>query len=133
MRQSNKTIRSFAARAHDNLPDTENKSLTQARKLLEKTRSMPKLSMTDLQGGMTSSSNLVCFNAALNEIIAKIEYARPVFIKCVKPNENSFSTQFVASVAAKQVRELGLVEYARVRKLNYPVKIDFAPFLKRLV
>lgn len=94
---------------------------------------MSKMSASEAQAGVTSTSNLVCFLASLNEIITKIEYSRPVFVKCIKPNENSFSTQFVSAVVAKQIRELGLVEYARVRKLNYPVKIEFAPFLKRFV
>lgn len=131
MRPSNKTIRSFASRNDESEPiSSENKSLTQAKRLLEKHRNNSKIGL-GLDANLTNSSNLVCFSVALNEIIAKIEYAKPVFIECIKPNENSFSTQFVASVAAKQIRELGLIEYARVRKLNYPVKIDFGLFLKR--
>lgn len=122
-RNENETTTSGAA---------ENKSLVQARKILEKTRNMPKTASSDQTQSMTTStSNLMCFTASLNEIIAKLEYSKPVFIECVKPNENSFSTQFVSSVVAKQIRELGLIEYARVRKLNYPVKIEFGPFLKR--
>ena len=71
------------------------------------------------------------FNVALNEVISKIESAECVFVKCSKPNENSFNNQFVSNVAVKQIREAGLIEYARTRKFNFPIKLDFDAFLKR--
>jgi myosin heavy subunit len=98
--------------------------------MLEKTRSVSNLFSAD-QNLITNASNLVYFNVSISELIAKIEFAKPVFIKCIKPNENSFSSQFVAQIAGKQIRESGLVEFARVRKLNYPVKIEFGLFVKR--
>ena len=68
---------------------------------------------------------------ALNEVISKIESAEPVFVKCIKPNENSFSNQFVSNVAVKQIRDAGLIEYARTRKFNFPLKIDYDVFVRR--
>jgi myosin heavy subunit len=68
---------------------------------------------------------------ALNELISKIENSRPVFIRCIKPNENSFSNQFISSIVLKQVKDTSLVEYARVRKLNYQIKMDYFLFVKK--
>jgi myosin heavy subunit len=78
-----------------------------------------------------NATNLLQFNVALNEVISKIESAEPVFVKCIKPNENSFSNQFVSNVAVKQIRDAGLIEYARTRKFNFPLKIEYDAFLRR--
>jgi myosin heavy subunit len=53
------------------------------------------------------------------------------FKRCIKPNENSFSTQFVLNVAIKQIKDSGLVEYSKVKRMNYTNKIEFYLFAKR--
>lgn len=51
--------------------------------------------------------------------------------RCIKPNENSFSNQFVSNVVHKQIRDSGMVEFSRVRKFNYSIKFEFANLLNR--
>jgi chitin synthase len=126
IRSSNKTVRMFSSKI-----DSEygNKSINITKKILERIKNIPNNKQVDISS--TNATNLLQFNVALNEVISKIENCEPVFIKCIKPNENSFSNQFVSNVAVKQIRDAGLIEYARIRKFNYPLKFDFDCFLKR--
>ncbi|CAF0706559.1 unnamed protein product [Brachionus calyciflorus] len=121
---SNKPIRMFNTK----ILSDENKSLEIANRMMEKVKSNTTIR---IEQSSSNNANLVYFNVSLNEIISKIENSKTHFIRCIKPNENSFSNQFVSNIAFKQIRDGGLVEYARVRKLNYPVKIDFYTFIKR--
>ena len=121
--------------AGNNKAQGSERSLALATKHLERLRAAPGSSSSSANlryADHTSlnASHLVHFGVALNELIGKLEQARPVFVRCLKPNENSFSNQFVANIAIKQVRESGMVEYARVRKFNYAHKIDFALFVR---
>ncbi len=49
----------------------------------------------------------------------------------MKPNENSFSTQVVSNTLLNQIKNSGLVEFARVRKYNLSLKLDFFYLLNR--
>ena len=102
--------------------------MTITKKLLERIKNITTRLSTQFDSNAT---NLLQFNVALNEVISKIESAEPVFVKCIKPNENSFSNQFVSNVAVKQIRDAGLIEYARTRKFNFPLKIDYETFVRR--
>jgi chitin synthase len=100
------------------------------KKLLDRIKNIPANSKLTAQFD-ANATNLLQFNVALNEVISKIESSEPVFVKCIKPNENSFSNQFVSNVAVKQIRDAGLIEYARTRKFNFPLKVEFDAFVKR--
>ena len=78
-----------------------------------------------------NSTNIINFSVSLNEIISNIENSRPVFIKCIKPNENSFSNQVAINTLNSQVRHSGMVEYARIQKYNPSLKFDFIYLLNR--
>ena len=131
MRESNQPFKKFL---NNNLNSTTNstseykKSLYIANEILKRIKG---ISQMQPDSTLNNATNLLHFSVSLNEIVSKIENAKPVFIRCIKPNENSFSNQFVSSVVHKQVRDSGLVEFSRVRKFNYSIKFEFAQLLNR--
>ena len=131
IRPSNKSVRMFSSSSKIASNDVNDyngsKSVTITKKLLDRIKNIT----TTRLSFDANATNLLQFNVALNEVISKIESAEPVFVKCIKPNENSFSNQFVSNVAVKQIRDAGLIEYARTRKFNLPLKIDYDVFVRR--
>jgi hypothetical protein len=72
------------------------------------------------------------YEYSLKDFIIKLLLINKFFPqRCIKPNENSFSNQFVSTVVFKQIRDSGLVEFSRVRKFNYSIKIEFSNLLNR--
>ncbi len=126
-RASNIPFKTFASKP-ENESSKQSLSYEIAQRNLERCKNT---SVRYIDQNYLNAINLIYFNVSLNEIISIVENAKPVFVKCIKPNENSFSNQFVSTIAIRQVRDAGLVEYARVRKFNYPVKLDFRIFLSR--
>lgn len=53
------------------------------------------------------------------------------FIRCLKPNELKKPFSWVAPLALKQIRYMGLLDSLKVRKNNYPFRSNFIEFYLR--
>ncbi len=80
----------------------ENRSLAKAMEILQRMRNYNGQLNPEAQQHY-NATHVVHFNAGLAEIVSKIEAARPVFVQCLKPNENSFSNQVNTDILIKQV------------------------------
>jgi hypothetical protein len=71
------------------------------------------------------------FKQQLTDLMDTLNSTSPHFIRCMKPNDKKTGNLFTAGRMVDQLRYAGLVEVCRIRKLGYPVRRDFDPFLKR--
>jgi chitin synthase len=127
VRQSNQPFKKFNSPAYNE--NNENKSLVKAMEILQRVKKYA--GNFHFEAQHYNATNIVYFGTALNDIIAKIESSKPVFVHCIKPNENSFSNQVNSDIMNKQIKSAGLVEFARIRKFNPSLKIDFGDLLSR--
>ena len=106
MRASNQPFKKFSSQqSYNNSKEQSgetNKSLVKAMEIFQKVKKYAGNFSFDPQH--YNATNLVHFGTSLSEIIAKIENSKPVFVHCIKPNENSFSNQVNADIMIKQVR-----------------------------
>ncbi len=81
---------------------SENRSLVKAMEILHRVRKYSGRLNVDTQ--LFNATNIISYDVSLGELVGKIESSNPVFVYCVKPNENSFSNQCVSDVLLKQVK-----------------------------
>ncbi len=105
VRSSNQPFKRFISLTKDDSSQNseQNQSLTKAMEVLQEE---PKNNGHFNLEVHHSASNVVHFTVGLAEIVAKIEAAKPVFVLCLKPNENSFSNQLNTDILIKQVKTL---------------------------
>ncbi len=105
VRSSNQPFKRFISLTKDDSSQNseQNQSLTKAMEVLQEE---PKNNGHFNLEVHHSATNFVHFTVGLAEIVAKIEAAKPVFVLCLKPNENSFSNQLNTDILFKQVKTL---------------------------
>lgn len=71
------------------------------------------------------------FHDSLNCLIETMSYCNPWFVRCIKPNNKKQSMNFDMRVVCDQLKNSGMLETIRIRKLGYPVRYKFCNFINR--
>lgn len=103
VRASNQPFKRFqVSQANAEFASSDNRSLSKAMEILHRVRKYSGRLNVDTQ--LYNATNIISYDVSLNELVGKIESACPVFVYCMKPNENSFSNQCISDVLLKQVK-----------------------------
>mmetsp|Transcript_2821 Transcript_2821/g.3225 ORF Transcript_2821/g.3225 Transcript_2821/m.3225 type:complete len:1899 (+) Transcript_2821:218-5914(+) len=62
------------------------------------------------------------FKDSLNRLMKRLNSTTPQFIRTIKPNENKRPGEFNSINILRQLREAGLLEVCKIRKMGYPVR-----------
>ncbi|XP_041375063.1 uncharacterized protein LOC121387901 [Gigantopelta aegis] len=71
------------------------------------------------------------FQNSLRHMMSKLQTAKPVFVRCIKPNMDLKPAHFDSRLVKQQLQSSGLLEVATIRKYGYPIRIQFEEFAKR--
>jgi myosin heavy subunit len=73
------------------------------------------------------------FSDSLSHLIDTMTRCQPTFIRCIKPNNDKTPNKLELSVVLEQLRNTGMLETVRIRKLGFPRRYSFEHFAKRFV
>jgi myosin heavy subunit len=73
------------------------------------------------------------FSDSLSHLIDTMTRCQPTFVRCVKPNNDKTPNKLELSVVLEQLRNTGMLETVRIRKLGFPRRYLFEQFAKRLI
>eukprot|EP00049_Salpingoeca_infusionum_P014556 m.275108 g.275108 ORF g.275108 m.275108 type:complete len:2303 (+) comp15693_c0_seq2:157-7065(+) len=68
------------------------------------------------------------FNTSLQNLIATMSKCYPYFVRCIKPNTEKRPGLFTHEMVLNQLRYSGMLETIRIRRIGYPVRIDYGTF-----
>eukprot|EP00055_Hartaetosiga_balthica_P010944 m.48331 g.48331 ORF g.48331 m.48331 type:complete len:1511 (+) comp7391_c0_seq1:148-4680(+) len=68
------------------------------------------------------------FNASLSKLIGTMSKCFPYFVRCIKPNEDKAPKLLDQKLVLNQLRYSGMLETIRIRRLGYPVRVDYEQF-----
>jgi len=71
------------------------------------------------------------FRISLGDLMGKLEYALPHFIRCIKPNMQKVPGKFEAPFVQQQLQYSGVLETCRIRKEGFAVRIKFSDFVEQ--
>ena len=71
------------------------------------------------------------FKTSLADLMGKIMAASPHFVRCIKPNLSQSAGQFEPVMVETQLRYSGVCEMVRIRREGFPVRLEFAEFVRR--
>ncbi|KAL3866223.1 hypothetical protein ACJMK2_043545 [Sinanodonta woodiana] len=71
------------------------------------------------------------FKKSLSNLMGKLTQASPLFVRCIKPNNNLSSGKFDSELVRRQLLCNGLMELAELRRDGYPFRIRFEDFAQR--
>ncbi|XP_046559999.1 uncharacterized protein LOC124269013 [Haliotis rubra] len=71
------------------------------------------------------------FKTSLDHMMTKLSTAKPVFVRCIKPNLALKPNKFDSGLVRDQLQCSGLLEVATVRKAGYPIRIPYIDFAER--
>ncbi|CAF0866281.1 unnamed protein product [Adineta steineri] len=71
------------------------------------------------------------FSDSLSHLIDTMTRCQPTFIRCIKPNNDKTPNKLELSVVLEQLRNTGMLETVRIRKLGFPRRYLFEQFAKR--
>ncbi|XP_053256571.1 unconventional myosin-X-like isoform X2 [Podarcis raffonei] len=71
------------------------------------------------------------FRDSLHSLMATLSTCNPLFIRCIKPNQEKSPNLFNPEVVLKQLRYSGMLETVKVRRAGFPVRWIFQDFLLR--
>ncbi|XP_028596554.2 unconventional myosin-X-like isoform X1 [Podarcis muralis] len=71
------------------------------------------------------------FRDSLHSLMATLSTCNPLFIRCIKPNQEKSPNLFNPEVVLKQLRYSGMLETVKVRRAGFPVRWIFQDFLIR--
>nr|AHX26704.1 chitin synthase [Owenia fusiformis] len=105
-------------------------SKTTGAKLLEKIRrSREKL---DEPGYSRPDQTLTnAMRNSLFELMEKMSTCQPLFVRCMKPNRQLQADKFQSDVVLDQLRSNGLLGIAKIRRIGYPIRMEFADFIEK--
>eukprot|EP00924_Labyrinthula_sp_SR-Ha-C_P014954 augustus_masked-scaffold_9-processed-gene-3.0-mRNA-1 protein AED:0.00 eAED:0.05 QI:0/-1/0/1/-1/1/1/0/1958 len=69
------------------------------------------------------------FQHSLNRLMDQLNHTTPQFIRTIKPNDRKEPGYFGAAKIYKQLREAGLLEVCKIRKLGYPIRKTHGQFM----
>ena len=67
----------------------------------------------------------------MNDLVQQLASKDPLYVRCIKPNENKSSAEFDQERVEHQVRYLGLLENVRVRRAGFAYRVSYERFLQR--
>lgn len=73
------------------------------------------------------------FQNSLQILMERMCASRPVFMRCLKPNQEKKSDLFDERFVRAQLRYCGMLETTRIRKQGFSVRLTFEEFLHRFV
>ena len=71
------------------------------------------------------------FKSQLASLMRKLDVAEPHFIRCLKPNSVAQPGVFEDELVVSQMRCSGLQQVCEVRRVGFPVRLEFPPFVDR--
>ncbi|KAL8563825.1 hypothetical protein ACOMHN_061949 [Nucella lapillus] len=72
-----------------------------------------------------------CFQTSMKELLDKMKNAHPLFVRCIKPNDQQQRDHLEERKVRLQLRYNGVTEIARIRKFCFPVRLSFKDFIQR--
>ena len=73
------------------------------------------------------------FKDNLNKLMDKLNSTNPQFVRTIKPNGKKRANDFHSPMIFKQLKEAGLLEVCRIRKLGYPVRRTHKEFFRHFL
>ncbi len=73
------------------------------------------------------------FSDSLSHLIDTMTRCQPTFIRCIKPNNDKTPNKVELFVVIEQLRNTGMLETVRIRKLGFPRRYLFEQFVKRFI
>ncbi|CAF0766669.1 unnamed protein product [Didymodactylos carnosus] len=71
------------------------------------------------------------YRNSLQILMERMSSSHPVFMRCIKPNQQKQPNLFDETFVRGQLRYCGMLETTRIRKEGYSVRIPFAEFIQR--
>lgn len=65
------------------------------------------------------------------ELLHKMISGNPLFIRCIKPNDERLAHKFDQVKVVQQMEYTGVLETVRIRKQGFSHRMLFADFLRR--
>ncbi|XP_025836405.1 unconventional myosin-XV [Agrilus planipennis] len=71
------------------------------------------------------------FTDSLHQLIESMSKCNPLFIRCIKPNNDKQPMKFDMPTVLEQLRYLGMLDTIRIRQSGYPIRMKFQHFAER--
>ncbi|XP_008287593.1 unconventional myosin-XVB-like [Stegastes partitus] len=71
------------------------------------------------------------FLQSLTELTTRLERCKTTFIRCLKPNYVKLPGIFDVDYVSAQLRHAGMLETIHIRKVGFPVRIQYSYFIER--
>lgn len=55
----------------------------------------------------------------------------PLFVRCIKPNNSKMANQFEMKTVLEQLKQIGMLETIKIRKLGFPIRYKFSVFVSK--
>ncbi|XP_078620440.1 myosin-IIIb-like isoform X3 [Branchiostoma floridae x Branchiostoma japonicum] len=81
--------------------------------------------------GRTQQTVALYFRYSLMDLLQKMETGMPMFVRCIKPNNDKIPGQFDIEKVLIQLRYTGVLETTRIRREGYSHRIAFQDFVRR--
>ena len=93
---------------------------------------LPQVKAGPSSGGARKKATIAShFKASLADLMTKMMAAQPHFIRCIKPNKRQVADVFDEDMVLRQLRYTGVMQTIRIRRMGYPVRLDFGEFVRR--
>jgi myosin-1 len=69
------------------------------------------------------------FKNSIQDLVVNLASKVPHYVRCIKPNDLNSAKHFDRDLVEHQVRHLGLLENARVRRAGFAVRLNYERFL----
>lgn len=63
-------------------------------------------------------------------MISELENTEPLFIRCLRPNEQKLPNVFDRSSTLRQLRNLGIMQTTEIRASGYSIRHDYKTFVE---
>ncbi|KAL5004693.1 hypothetical protein ScPMuIL_018149 [Solemya velum] len=81
--------------------------------------------------GKQSPTVIKHFKRSLADLLTKLSQAKPLFVRCLRPNTNLSAMKFDSELVQRQMICNGVMEIAELRREGYPIRIKFKEFSER--
>lgn len=88
-------------------------------------------SFTDIPFTPNPNSASAHFKNSLQLLMDKLKEANPQFVRCIKPNHQKLANTFDPRLVSEQLKNTGVLETVKIRKLGYAVRLPFDVFMRR--
>ncbi|ELU02859.1 hypothetical protein CAPTEDRAFT_226894 [Capitella teleta] len=105
-------------------------------KQLKDLQSMKTLAGKNLLGSRSSKSKSkppsvsAQFNGSLQKLMESLNQSNPLFIRCIKSNQQKAACQFDEDLVLRQLRYTGMLATVKIRQAGYNVRLTFEEFIQ---